>query len=192
VDLGQQTTLGDFTEEEWQAAYLEILYDDFIDEGYEPETASILAEAKLRYIRSKTPRDAHIRELLKGEQQARVSIGNQTVSNSSDRDAIITAEIITLFPEKPPPPPAIETTFRVRGLEAANKPVVRVKEHSSIIEAITLMQQHEFDHIPIMRNDYEVNGVVTLSSIVRSIHQQRKLLDDRVEEYIDSPRDKIR
>ena len=65
--------------------------------------------------------------------------------------------------------PPIDPTFRIRRLEAANQPVVRVTPEDQLRRATTLMSLHDFSQLPVMPNDRDVKGVISWGSIGRRL-----------------------
>jgi CBS domain-containing protein len=54
-----------------------------------------------------------------------------------------------------------DPTFRIGSLPAANKTLIVVNQDDSLTKAISLMLQHDFSQLPVMRGEREVKGVVT-------------------------------
>ncbi len=60
---------------------------------------------------------------------------------------------------------AISTTYRIDGLESANRKPVSVKPDSALTEATTLMLTNDFSQLPVMTTEREVKGAITWKSI---------------------------
>lgn len=60
---------------------------------------------------------------------------------------------------------ALDPTFRLGRLDAANKEVVWVRPTDTLDRAITLMLTNDFSQLPVMTNQREVKGVVSWKTI---------------------------
>ena len=60
---------------------------------------------------------------------------------------------------------AISTTYRIDGLESANRKPVSVKPDSALTEATTLMLTNDFSQLPVMTTEREVKGAISWKSI---------------------------
>lgn len=58
-----------------------------------------------------------------------------------------------------------DPTFRIGILPPANQPIVSVKPDDDINTAISRMLHNDFSQLPIMRNDYDVKGIISWTSI---------------------------
>ena len=67
----------------------------------------------------------------------------------------------------------IDPTVCVGILPAAHNAPVSVKRNDPLAKATTIMQMHDYSQIPVMRNERDVKGVVTWSSI-GATHAQGK------------------
>jgi CBS domain-containing protein len=80
-----------------------------------------------------------------------------------------------------------DPTFRIGILPPANQPVVSVKPDDDLTTAISRMLHNDFSQLPVMRNDYDVKGIISWASIgVRMALKQpcekvRECMDARVE-----------
>ena len=59
----------------------------------------------------------------------------------------------------------ISATYRIDGLQSANRKPVSVKPDSVLAEATTLMLTHDFSQLPVMTTEREVKGTVSWKSI---------------------------
>jgi CBS domain-containing protein len=142
-----QIEFDEFSQEELDAAHCALIAEDLIRRGTEPEIASDMAKTMYGYTLS-----GDIAGLAKY-----LTESNRTRS---------TGEIIYGPWKKPDTHTDKVTTFRVRGLSAANKPLVSVKQNDSIKKAIILMQLNNCSQIPVMDSERDVKGVVSWQSIV--------------------------
>ena len=62
-----------------------------------------------------------------------------------------------------PRPP--DPTYRVSMIPAANQPPESVKSESPLLEATTIMQMKGYSRLPVMRNERDIDGVVSWESI---------------------------
>jgi CBS domain-containing protein len=60
---------------------------------------------------------------------------------------------------------AVSTTYRIDGLESANRKPVSVKPDSALTEAITVMLTNDFSQLPVMTTEREVKGAISWKSI---------------------------
>lgn len=58
-----------------------------------------------------------------------------------------------------------DPTHRINKLDAANQKPTRVKPHDSLARAVTLMMNHRYSQLPVMSNDYVVEGIISWESI---------------------------
>ena len=60
---------------------------------------------------------------------------------------------------------SLDPTFRIGILPPANQPIVSVKPNDDINTAISRMLHNDFSQLPVMRNDYDVKGIISWTSI---------------------------
>ncbi len=60
---------------------------------------------------------------------------------------------------------AVSTTYRIDGLESANRNPVSVKPDSLLNEATTVMLTNDFSQLPVMTTDREVKGAISWKTI---------------------------
>ena len=58
-----------------------------------------------------------------------------------------------------------DPTYRIGKLRSANTPPISVKPQQKITEAVTLMIANDFSQLPVMENEYKVNGIVSWTTI---------------------------
>jgi predicted transcriptional regulator len=163
------TKIEDFSQEEVEAAHVALSVKKFIGNGYEPEIASNLAKTLHQITGSFSSWMSFYTNSIK-KTMVEVSF-----------EKIITGPWKTSVPEEIP-----ITTFRVRGLQAANKTVVSVKPTDSITEAIARMQSKNYSKIPVMRTIYEPKRVISCKSII--VHQQQSAMHlvGQAQKYMDT------
>jgi CBS domain-containing protein len=88
------------------------------------------------------------------------------------------------IPEGPTDMEALDPTFRIGSLPAANKTLVTVNQQDEVARAVTLMLQYDFAQLPVMQSDREVKGVVSWKSI-----GSRKALSSKCERVMDCQED---
>lgn len=60
---------------------------------------------------------------------------------------------------------AISTTYRIDGLESANRKPLSVKPDSPLTEATTIMLTNDFSQLPVMTTERDVKGAISWKSI---------------------------
>jgi CBS domain-containing protein len=60
---------------------------------------------------------------------------------------------------------AVDPTFRIGSLPAANKPLTTVGQDDSLMKAVTKMMQLDYSQLPIMHGQREVKGMISWKSI---------------------------
>jgi CBS domain-containing protein len=60
-------------------------------------------------------------------------------------------------------------TYRIGKLKSANSPPVCVSPNDSIVQAVTIMLANDFSQLPVIVGERDVKGVVSWSSIGRSL-----------------------
>lgn len=53
---------------------------------------------------------------------------------------------------------AVDPTYRIGKLQAANKKVIVIAPNHSLEQAITLMLANDFSQLPVMQSDRDVKG----------------------------------
>jgi CBS domain-containing protein len=58
-----------------------------------------------------------------------------------------------------------DPTYRIGRLPSANQGIVPVTADGTVVQAITLMMQHDFSQLPVMQGTRDVKGIISWSSI---------------------------
>jgi len=58
-----------------------------------------------------------------------------------------------------------DPTYRIGKLRSANTPPMSVKPQQKITEAVTIMMANDFSQLPVMENEYKVNGIISWTTI---------------------------
>jgi CBS domain-containing protein len=58
-----------------------------------------------------------------------------------------------------------DPTYRIGKLRSANTPPISVKPQQKITEAVTIMMANDFSQLPVMENEYKVNGIISWTTI---------------------------
>lgn len=74
---------------------------------------------------------------------------------------------------------AIDPTYRIGRLSAANRPPIRVKPDDPLNLAVTLMLTNDISQLPVMSADDDVNGVISWHSVGSRIAIGKKCLKVR-------------
>ena len=80
-------------------------------------------------------------------------------------DSQIAIELDSDADGAPRAPHPSDPTHRVNVLEAANRKPASVKPESLLKEATTVMQMNSYAHLPVMKTERDVSGIVTWESI---------------------------
>lgn len=113
--------------------------------------------------------------------------------NVNTRPVALPSEVVCPSPTNPNAATPVEgtshTTFRIGTLNEANRSVVHVRPQSTLREAVSMMLTHQVSHIPILRNERTVIGLVRWKDLGKYLLMSSGSLDDPVEKAMSRPRE---
>lgn len=68
--------------------------------------------------------------------------------------------------------------------EIMSSPILCVTPDQPVEEAMALMTEHRVRHLPVVRDDGEVLGIVSIGDLIKSIISGYKFIIDQLEHYI--------